>query len=260
MRDLPADWREEAARKLANSKLSADEREEISRELAGYLEDRCAESRAAAADESSATARAAQELNEDPRLGAHLHRARQEGNMNDRVKRFWVPGLTMFFVSAAVLLILKSTVFPEYFAHAGDVSVHADSHRWILPVKNMLAYREASFLVYLFWLFLLPFLAATGAWWSRRAGSGQVLQIVTGLFPLILLGTIFMGVLAREATFPFDFTVRIMPPNVFPMIGELGDLLLSWVVIPGAALLLGVLPFLFSSPKCAQGIDSPISA
>jgi hypothetical protein len=41
--DRPTDWREEAARKLANSKLSAEEREEISRELAGYLEDLCSD-------------------------------------------------------------------------------------------------------------------------------------------------------------------------------------------------------------------------
>lgn len=35
------DWRGEAERKLADSKLSAAEREEIARKLAGYLDDLC---------------------------------------------------------------------------------------------------------------------------------------------------------------------------------------------------------------------------
>jgi hypothetical protein len=89
------DWKNEASRKLDRAKFSAAEREEISRELADYLEDLCSQSRASGADESSATAHGQQELHEDPLLGANLYRARQEGTMNDRTKRLWLPAITL---------------------------------------------------------------------------------------------------------------------------------------------------------------------
>jgi len=56
--DYP-DWREESARKLVDSKLSAAEREEVSRELAGYLEDLCSDGPARGLDEDAATQNAA---------------------------------------------------------------------------------------------------------------------------------------------------------------------------------------------------------
>src|SRR5271170_5128294 len=70
MPERPPNWREEALSKLADSKLSRDEREEISRELAGYLEDFCASAPARDLDDRAATESAAAELREDKYLGA----------------------------------------------------------------------------------------------------------------------------------------------------------------------------------------------
>ncbi len=238
------DWRNQVRRKLARARFSAAERAEISRELADHLDDLYESLRRDGLDDSAARARAFAELHEDPRLGLHLRRARKENpmNLNERTKCLWLPGIAMIVASGAVLQILKRAIYSEYFAHVHIAPGYAGSHNWILT--RVLAYREASLLVYVFWLFLLPFLGAAGAWWARRAGSGRTLQLATGFFPLILFVTVLAGVLGGEATFPFDFTYVFLPPRVFPMIGGFSDLLLSWMVIPGAALFLGVLPFL----------------
>jgi len=252
--DRPSDWREEAARKLANSKLSAEEREEISRELAGYLEDLCSDARARGIDDSTAaqtaaTQRAAAELHEDKHLGANLYRARKENPMylNNRTKRFWLPGIAMFVASAALLAAFQLAAAWVY--HYAPTP-HAQNYPEL--VLNIMRHRGAALVVYLGWLYTLPFLGALGAYRSRREGSGRAVQIATGLFPLLLFLAIFVGqwaAMERGTLGPF---LRILgmdalpPAHLFfsPFLSVPINLLLSWVVIPGAALLLGVLPFL----------------
>ncbi|MFI5128160.1 MAG: hypothetical protein ACHQJX_15180, partial [Candidatus Acidiferrales bacterium] len=72
------DWRAEASRKLADSRLSAAEREEVSRELAGHLQDLCDAACGNGQDEDAATQRATAELHEDNHLGVHLYHAHKE--------------------------------------------------------------------------------------------------------------------------------------------------------------------------------------
>ncbi|MFZ3243432.1 MAG: hypothetical protein WA516_02945 [Candidatus Acidiferrales bacterium] len=222
------DWRIEASRKLDRAKFSAEERDDVSRELAGYLEDLCSESCASGADESSAIARAARELYEDARLGPKLRRARKENTMNDRTKRLWLPGCITFLASAGALAFLQLAGFSPYFprAWAGNSSTNPLLHH--------------SLMLYLPWLCVLPFLGAAGAQWSRRVGSGPALRIAVGIFPaFVFLATFLVWV-------PLCVAMGTLPQaKIF--LPALAGLILSWVVIPGAALLLGVLPFLRSN-------------
>ncbi|MGB6876269.1 MAG: hypothetical protein WBD87_09575 [Candidatus Acidiferrales bacterium] len=78
------DWRNEIARVLASGRFSAEERDEVARELACYLDDLYDAALSRGLDESAATEHASAELYEDARLGPKLRRARQEDNMNDR--------------------------------------------------------------------------------------------------------------------------------------------------------------------------------
>src|SRR5579863_7136817 len=81
------------------------------------------------------------------------------------------------------------------------------------------------------------FLGAAGTYWSRRQGSGPALQIAVGLFPAMVF-------LATFAVFvPLALAVGTLPP-VRIFLPALTGQIISWVVIPGAALLLGILPFL----------------
>jgi hypothetical protein len=219
------DWQTEIARTLAGGNFSAEEREEISRELAGYLEDLCSESRASGADESSVIAHAARDLYQDARLGPKLRRARQENTMNDRTQRFWLPGCIILLASALALALLQLAGFSPYFPRVWAAN------------SSAAPYLHDSFMVYVPWLCILPFLGAAGAYWSRRAGSGPALRIAVGIFPaFVFLGTFLV-------IFAVSFVIDTLPPaNVF--LPAFAGFILSWVVIPGAALLLGVLPFL----------------
>jgi hypothetical protein len=210
------DWEREAQRRLENTKFPGADREEVARELAGYLDDLCSESRAGGADESSAIAGAARELHEDPHLGAHLYRVRLEDKMNDRTKRLWLPGMTTLFATVIVGTLVQLLL-------------------------------GSSQLTYFLWFYSLVFIAAAGANGSRRAGSGRMLQAAAGLFPVILFFAAFVGVEVAKR----EGTLLVLAPSAlflrgvyfFFLLGFNGGVL-SLVIIPGAALLLGVLPFL----------------
>ncbi len=219
------DWKSEASRKLEDTRFPSAEREEISRELGGYLEDLCNEARGRGSDESDAVQRALDELHQDARLGVNLRRARKEKTMNDRTKQFWLPAFVVLSGSVLAEALFQIAGFSPYFprAWAGNASSEAFLHH--------------SLTIYFPWLCVLPFLAAAGAYWSRRAGGGATQRLVAGLFPALVFLFTF------SIIFPVSFATGSLPPmKIF--LPALAANILSWVVIPGAALLLGVVPFL----------------
>ena len=222
------DWNSEASRKLANSELSPEEREEISRELAGYLDDLCSDAPARGLDDPAATQIAAAELHEDKHLGAHLYHARKENpmNANDRSKRFWLPGGTVLLASAATLAIFQATGLSPYYPHF-----------WSARFGSTDIWLRYSFFIFVPWLCILPFLGGAAAYWSRRAGSTRAVTVAAGLFPV----TVFLATFAVFV--PVALATGTLPPaKIF--VPALTGQILSWVIIPGVALLLGVLPFL----------------
>ena len=222
-----SDWREEASRKLANSELSADEREEISRELAGHLEDLYNDARNRGLDESAAIECAAAELHEDARLGPKLRLARQEDNMMiERIKRFWFPRLAILSASVAFLAATQAAGLRPYFMMKGE-----------LPL-----------VIYLPWLIVLPFLGAGGAYWARCQRGGQTVAAAIGFLPVLKLFGSFVAVFVASSlvALPVCVALGALTPDMKFFIVAAGAVL-SWVVIPGAALLLGVLPFLRGS-------------
>jgi hypothetical protein len=219
------DWKNEASRRLEHAKFSASERDDVSRELAGYLDDLCNEARGRGLDESAGIQCALNELHEDARLGPKLRRARQENNMNDRTKRLWLPGCIILLASALALVLFNFAGFSPYFPRAWAGNVGAEP------------FLHDSLMIYVPWLCVLPFLGAAGAYWSRRTGSGPALRIAVGIFPaFVFLATFLVWV-------PICVAIDALPQaKIF--LPALAGLILSWVVIPGVALLLGVLPFL----------------
>lgn len=242
------DWIREARRKLAGSKLSADEREEVARELAGYLEEVSSDAREHGEKESARAQSALAELHEDPRLGAHLYRARKEGNMNDRTKGLWLPALTLLLATIALLssFQIPGLSHPQY----GTLWLRSGAAHW----------REVFWRIYgtrnFVWLCILPFLAAGGAYWSRRAGSRRAVQAAVGLSPFLIFATMFMVMVY------YSLALQGVPPAK-ALLPALAVDALKWVAIPGAALLLGVLPFLRAGRdrrEPSRGIHSAISA
>jgi hypothetical protein len=253
------DWEHEAQRRLENTKFPPAEREEVARELAGYLEEVSSEARDRGAKESAAAEPALAELHEDPRLGANLFRARQEGTMNDRTKQLWLPGITILFASGVLEWLLQVVSF--HFSH--HVVLHENGGTMSMYI---LMGHSPTMLAYFAWLCLLPFIGATGAYWSRRAGSGRALQALAGFFPALLCFAVFVGeeVARSKGTMEVHLALNYLfgPSNApGPFSWSRIEHSLSWpVVFPCVALLLGVLPFLLRPAKRSHEINPAVSA
>ncbi|MGA9883771.1 MAG: hypothetical protein WBQ34_08640 [Candidatus Acidiferrales bacterium] len=241
------DWRDEVLRRLAQSKLSSAEREEIARELAGYLEDHCQDARRAGLTESAAVQAAFAELDEDKNLGAHLYRARKEHpmNLNRRTRQFWLPAVTLFLGSAFLLAAFQACAVLVYRAYAPNPGV---AHSYPGLIHNLLWHDSAALMFYLAWLYSLPFVGAAGGYWSRREGGGRSVRLAAGLFPVLLFTAVFFSeleMMQKGNSLPFLAVDGLPPAHLFfPFLSPVASLFLSWTLIPGAALFLGVLPFL----------------
>ncbi len=255
------DWRSEVLRRLACSKFSAAEREEIARELAGYLEDYCQDACKSGLEEPAAAQAASDELDEDKDLDAHLYLARKEHpmNVNIRTRQFWLPAVTVFLAGAFVLAgfhALAVRVYRAYGAEEGAV------HSYASLMHSVIWQDSAAWMFYLGWLYVLPFLGAAGAYWSRRKGAVPSVRIATGLFPVVLFTAIFLGQLGaiqNGASLPFLSMFPLPPSHLFfPFLSPAGSLFLSWILIPCAALLLGVLPCLWGTPARQDAVASMI--
>src|SRR6267378_7103439 len=90
-------------------------------------------------------------------------------------------------------------------------------------------------LFYVPWLLTLPLFGALGAYILLRAGASARAILFSGNFPMLSLAACFFVIL--PLSFVLDRSASFQPT----LAGFLG-LLLSWVVAPGAALLIGALP------------------
>jgi hypothetical protein len=94
-------------------------------------------------------------------------------------------------------------------------------------------------------LWLSSYLAfgAIGAFWSRRAGGSVRARLLAGVFPLAL----HLAIIVPTMTVSMLTEGRMHPEHLRPNF-QLG-VLLVFVVIPGAALAIGTLPFLRDGAK-----------
>jgi hypothetical protein len=135
--------------------------------------------------------------------------------VNKRTKTLWVPGLISLTGSMAWRLILQRTIRPPQtlLNHAG------------LPVVHQVL-----------WLAALPLFGAASAYLSRRAGGDRSAAGTAALFPSIVMIPLWV-VLATRMRYP-------SPAQWFGLFSGV----LNWIVVPGATLLLGAVPFLKGQP------------
>ncbi len=101
------EWSALVREHLGGLNLAAAQQEEIVTELAGHLEDLYEEGRAQGLYESEAIERAFDEVADWQRLARKIRRAkREEENMNNRTKRFWLPALISVIGACVFLMIL----------------------------------------------------------------------------------------------------------------------------------------------------------
>jgi hypothetical protein len=196
--------------------IGAEREEEVVAELAGHFEDAYEGCLERSATPASAFACAFGEVSNWSRLCREIRRATEEDPMNERTKNLWLPGLVMLFLSSVLLMyITRFGPFPKMV--------------WLDARQPLLLYVP--------WLVSLPVFGALGAYWSRRAGGHVRARIAVGVFPVLMLAGAFFMILPIAILFD-----RNIPFSMF--VTSFGLMLLGWVLIPGAALLLGALPFL----------------
>jgi hypothetical protein len=131
--------------------------------------------------------------------------------MNNRTRNFWLPGLTVFVASMSWMALLQRLNIPLHapWAHSG------------LPVTS-----------YLLWVLPQPIFGAIGAYLSRRAGGGVKARVAASLFPPVVLFAVVCGVIVRGIFVEHDPHIAQQPLNIMLTF-------LTWVVMPGIALLCG---------------------
>lgn len=219
------DWTLLVRQRLDTLGLAPGREEEILVELAGHLDDVYAGwiHRGVPAEEAAGLT-----LNEVPDwagLRRQIYHAEHvEEDMNQRIKSLWLPGLLTSLLCMGLLFVFQRMGPGPHFIWQGQ---------------------NPPIVLYWHWYLFLPVAGAFGAYCSRRAGGDIWGRVVAGLFPAFVLVTLMV-----LSFFVSMFVDRQVPLNV--KLPAMLAYMLGWVVAPGLALLLGVLPFL-QQPRVKAG-------
>jgi hypothetical protein len=203
------DWRRLVSRRLRRLDVPPERRDEIAREMAGFLEDLYAERLRVGDTPRNARRAALAGAGRWPDVVRALER--EEGAMRHRLKALWLPSLGLSLAAMGLLLAVARF-------GAGVQIV------WHPPQPPVILYWP--------WLMALPLLGAAGTGWSRRMGGSRGERTLVTLFPaLVLLALLLVGLAAllrQELSAGEKLLVLWIS-------------VLNWAVLPAAALLLGTL-------------------
>jgi hypothetical protein len=137
--------------------------------------------------------------------------------LSQRTRSLWLPALTTFFGVSVSLMVCQFLGMHPRIVWVGKVAM------WF----------------YWPWLATLPVFGALGARLSQRAHGPAPARLAAGLSPALIMLTVMLLIL------PWGLAIDGF--HFFQLVA-FGLGLLNWVAIPGAALLLGTLPFLQKEP------------
>jgi hypothetical protein len=206
------DWLAYVNHRLSRIPLSEAEALQVREELAAHLEDIYLSLLAQGFSESEAVRRTCAQVSSWQELRRDILSAKSEAFMQNRVSQLWIPGLVTLF-SAYVLLALMQ------FAGLRAMTSHPGEPRGIV--------------LYLPWILSLPLIGAIGAYLSRRSQATGWRVYFAASLPALALGVLFLLIL------PWSFVVDPQVP-LHTKGTALAALMVSWVILPGFALCLGV--------------------
>jgi hypothetical protein len=227
-RDMALDWHRLVRERLNLPHAGASDSEEIVAELASHLEESFEEQRALGISKPEAIQRALSDVSDWNRLNRRIQRAkREEGQMNDRTRHLWLPGLASF--GAAVIC---------------EVALAQWSYQ-----PRMLFHSHLTQLMYELWLVAQLACGAVGAFLSRRAGGSRSARLAAALFTsaillLVVLGIVGTSLFARATGLWRQDFGSIDLEMLARIVGVM-------VVIPSVAMLIGALPFLTTRKSIA---------
>jgi len=186
--------------------------EEVVAELAAHLEEYYSSLRSTGMAEEDAFLQTCARAGNCKELRRELFLVQREGTMHERLKQIWIPSLVTL-LSAWVALALPIC------AGTQPVILHPGGARSVIS--------------YIPWLLGLPLIGAAGGYLSRRANGTEWHAYLVGTFPALAIAATFLLI------FPFAF---VIDPQVVPdfKLSALAAMNLSWVILPGIALCIGV--------------------
>lgn len=221
------DWQAVVRERFSGLGLTDDQQREVITELAAHLEDLYVEQCALGVNEAQAMHQALDDGTDWRQLERRIrHSKHQEENMNTRTRTLWLPGLASLTAAMGMLMVMNRIgIEPKIY--------------W---------YRSMAGLeLYLPWLMTLPVFGALGAYLSRRAQGELKTRLAAALFPsIVVLGLFCLGIALSVVVAVFQTAIeRHVNWQVVPVAFAL--MVVNWVLLPGAALALGALPFLRNS-------------
>ncbi|HXY01409.1 MAG TPA: hypothetical protein VEI54_10850 [Candidatus Limnocylindrales bacterium] len=206
------DWRTYVRANLGSLSMRRAEEQQVVCELAEHLEEHCLMLCANGSPEEVAIAKTCAQAGDWEELRRGIVSAKQEGNMQERVKQIWIPGLATLFSSYILLAVLQWAGTRPWISHPGEP-------------------RQIFF--YTPWLMALPFIGAAGAYLSRRANGARWQVYFAASLPVLALGAFFLLLI------PLMFVTDRQVPLSVKGTAFLA-LMANWIILPGAALCIGV--------------------
>jgi hypothetical protein len=218
------DWSALVHRHLASVRVDDQRRSEIGAELAAHLEDAYDSALRSGCTEAEAIACAMERVPDWHALAVAVDRSTgEDSTMTRQAITVLLPGTTILLAAATGLS------FVVYSMPAAS---------WVDPRWQVHAL--AAGLAFLFYLLL----GAIGAAWSRHVGGSPGERLAAGVFPLVLHVAVAGPAVGADTLFALSRGVWGLHLGV-----NIINTILVVLVTPGAALLLGVLPFARGSAR-----------
>ncbi len=224
------DWQALVEQRLAGLALEPKERAEVIAEVAAHLEDLCEELLRQGVTEEDAVRRALSKVGDWRDLKRNILAAkRREQVMEKRAQQLWIPGFLTLILSMLCLAVLRKLGFQPRNLGSGPNGI----------------------LLYTPWLFSLPFFGALGACLSSRAGGSRGTVLLASVFPALAFTFAFLVMSPIGWSFERITGTRVYFDVVAAALLKDG---IGWILVPGAALLVGGLltQLLFSTRSSSR--------
>lgn len=224
------DWHELVRQRLSGLALDAAEKDEVHAEVAAHLEESYESLRTKGLTDHAARQQAFAQVSNWKSLQREVYFAKRGVFlMQKRLHQLWIPGFLTLILSTVFLMMLQKLGFQPRVVGSGPNTI----------------------LFYVPWLLSLPVFGAAGTYFSSRAGGSRATVLLASIFPVLALTAAFL------LMFPIGLTVERITghPVDFSLVAT--ALLMDgvgWLLLPGAALLVGglLVQFLFGRPSWPQ--------
>jgi hypothetical protein len=216
------EWESIVRARLASRRKSVPLEEEVVQELAQHLEDVSGNWMLRGLCEQESAQQALAEVSSWKRLARRIRRAREGDTlMKNRVKALWLPGMGMMIVAMSSLNVLMRSGFQPRIVWLN----HGVSIQFYVP-----------------WLMILPTIGALAAYWSRAQGGSAPTRLIAALFSALTMAAIFFFAMPLAVLVDHRLSWSTVSTAVVASV-------VGWVIVPGAALLVGALPFILGKGK-----------